>query len=79
MKESYSEVSNHRVDQIANLGYNYKGHLFENSLSKVILSDYTRKGILDQFEKILYKCIESVKLIKTNFNYTLPKNFKKFN
>lgn len=79
MKESFSEIAEHRSDQIQNLGYDYKGKIFDNTLSKVILSDPTRKSILNKFEAIIFEMIESVKLIKTNYNWTFSKNYKKFN
>lgn len=78
-KKSLADFAEHRLDNIVNLGYNYKGNIFKNTLSKVILADVKRKGILDQFEKIIFECIESVKLIKVNMNYTFKKNYRKFN
>jgi hypothetical protein len=78
-KKSLFDKMEHRLDQIQNLGYDYKGKLFQNTLSNVILSDSKRVGILNQFEKIIYQCIESVKLIKVDFNYTFKKNYRKFN
>ena len=79
MKQSLKDFTDQRSDRIENLGYDYKGNIFKNTISKVILSDSKRRGILDQFEKIIYECIESVKIIKTNVNYTFKKNYRKFN
>ena len=41
--------------------------------------DATRAGIMDQFENMFYFLVEKVKIIKTYYNYTVPKDYKKIN
>lgn len=68
-----------RNEQINNLGFNYEGHIFKKTLSSYIFNDNVRAGILAQYEKILFFLIENVKTIKTFYNYTVPKNYRKIN
>lgn len=75
----YSDKLEHRNDRIENLGFDYQGKIFENTISKVITADPKRKKMLDKVEAILYELIESVKLIKTNINWTVKKDYKKIN
>lgn len=75
----YSDKLEHRNDRIENLGYDYKGKIFENTISKVITADPKRKKMLDKIEAMIYDLIEKVKLIKTNINWTVKKDYKKIN
>jgi hypothetical protein len=77
--ESLYKKTKTRLDQLKNTGYNYQGKIFEKSLSPLMFADSTRKGILDEYEKLIYFLVEKVKLIKTFYNYTVDKDYKHLN
>lgn len=79
MKESLYDIATSRKEKINNLGFDYKGKILRKTISPYIYSDPERASILDQFENWLYFLVEKVKLIKTFYNYTVPKNYKKLN
>lgn len=79
MKESLYDIANSRKEKINNLGFNYKGKILKKTLSSYIYMDPTRAGIMDQFENLFYFLVEKVKTIKTFYNYTVPKDYKKIN
>ena len=70
---------NNRLDRLRNTGYNYKGKIFEKTLSPLMFADPTRKDILNEYEKLIYFLVEKVKLIKTFYNYTVDKDYKHLN
>jgi hypothetical protein len=79
MDESLYDATYSRTEKINNIGYNYKGKILRNTTSSYLYEDPTRASILDQFETLFYFLVESVKLIRTYYNYTVPKNYKKIN
>jgi hypothetical protein len=79
MRESLYDMATSRKDKINNLGFDYKGKILRKTLSSYLFADPTRAAILDEFEKWLYFLVEKVKLIKTYYNYTVPKNYRKIN
>jgi len=78
-RTSYFQISEHRLDEIKNTGYDYKGKQFKNSLSKYIYEDPIKEGILEYFENMIYFLTEYVKMIKKSVNYAIDKNVTKFN
>jgi hypothetical protein len=66
--ESYQNILNHRNDKISNLGFNYKGKIFEKTLSKSLFRDFKRKKAIDKLDSLIYELIESVKRIKVHRN-----------
>ena len=79
MSDSLYDIANSRKEQINNLGFNYKGKILRKTTSSYIYMDATRAGIMDQFENMFYFLVEKVKIIKTYYNYTVPKDYKKIN
>lgn len=78
-RPSYFNISNHRLDDIKNTGYDYKGKQFKNSLSKYLYEDPEKEAILEFFENMIYFLTEYVKMIKKSVNYAIDKNVTKFN
>lgn len=62
-----------------NTGYDYQGKIFQKTMSPYIMRDPNRQSILGELEKSVYFLIEKVKYVKTFFNYTVPKDYKKLN
>lgn len=79
MKNSLYDTANSRIEKINNIGFNYKGKIFRKTLSSYIFMDPKRAVILDQFESWVYFLVEKVKLIRTYYNYTVPKDYTKIN
>jgi len=79
MKKSLYQATESRVEKINNLGFNYEGKILRRTLSNYLYRDSARAGFLDQFERILFFLVEKVKTIKTYYNYTIPKDYRKFN
>lgn len=79
MNESLYDLANSRNEQINSLGYNYEGKILRNTLSSYVYADPQRAAFLDNFESVLFFLVESVKLIRTYYNYTVPKNYRKIN
>ena len=78
-QDSLYDVANNRLTRLKNSGFNYKDQIFERTLSPYIMTDPKRRGILLSFEKLIYFLVEKVKLIKTFYNYTVPKDYKHLN
>jgi hypothetical protein len=79
MKESLYDIATSRNEKINNLGYDYKGKILKKTVSSYIFSDPTRAEILQKFEDWIYFLVEKVKTIKTFYNYTVSKDYKKIN
>lgn len=79
MKQYFWDSVNHRKDNIKHTGYDYRGKVLRNSLSKLLYLDPKREVILDTYDTILTHLIDKVKHIKKAFNYTLEKEYRDFN
>jgi hypothetical protein len=79
MKESLYKFATNRKTRLKNRGFNYKGKIFERSMSPVLFNEQTRADILGEYEKIIYFLVEKVKLIKTFYNYTVDKDYSEIN
>ena len=77
--ESLYDKANTRLTRLKNTGYDYEGKIFKKSLSPLIMSDPTRASILNEYEKMVIFLIEKAKMIKTFYNYTVSKDYKKLN
>jgi hypothetical protein len=76
-KQSWYEFIESQNDNRSNLGFDYEGKIFENTLSnQVINGDSNRVDILASIEKVVYQLFETTKYIKNYINYTVPKNNK---
>jgi hypothetical protein len=79
MKKSLYDAATSRVEKINYLGFNYEGKILKRSLSSYLFKDPTRAEILNKFEEIVFFLVEKVKTVKTFYNYTVPKDYKKIN
>lgn len=79
MNDSLYNSAKTRRTRLKNVGYEYEGKIFKNTLSPYLLSDPNRSDILTQIEKTVFYLIEKTKYIKNFFNYTVDKNYKNLN
>jgi hypothetical protein len=63
-----------RNDNLLNTGFEYKGKIFQKTISPIIYNDPVRKPIILKFEQVFYALIEKVKYIKIYYNFTEDKN-----
>ena len=76
-KKSWYEFIKTQNDQRSNVGFDYEGKIFENTLSNPILQgDANRMDILASIERVVYYWFETAKYIKNYVNYTVSKNNK---
>ena len=76
-KKSWYEFIESQNDVRSNVGFDYEGKIFENTLSNPILQgDANRMDILASIERVVYYWFETAKYIKNYFNYTVSKNNK---
>ena len=76
-KQSWYEFIKTQNDQRSNVGFDYEGKIFENTLSNPILQgDANRMDILASIERVVYYWYETAKYIKNYVNYTVSKNNK---
>lgn len=79
MKRSLYDFATDRMTRVKNTGFDYEGKIFQRSMSPYLFNDDTRKGILLEFEKMIFFLVEKVKSIKTFYNYTVPRDYTKIN
>lgn len=79
MNNSLYNVSEHRLDVLNNMGFNYNGQIFNRTLSPYLFNEAKRANILIQFEKTFQFLIDSTKNIKKQFNFTLSKHETRYN
>jgi hypothetical protein len=77
--ESLYKKTESRLNRLEDTGFDYEGRIFEKSMSPLMFADPVRKSILDEIEKMVFFMIEKVKVIKTFYNYTVDKDYKKLN
>lgn len=78
MNSIYDKTTS-RNDKINNLGFDYEGKIFKRTMSGYLFQDTERTEILGRFEEIVFFLVEKVKLIRTFYNYTVSKNYRKLN
>jgi hypothetical protein len=77
-KQSIHDFINSQQDNVDDGSLDYKGKIFEKTLSKVLLDgDKNRTDILAAIENVVYQTVEEIKNIKNFFNYAAPKNNKR--
>lgn len=62
-----------------NLGYDYSKVLIKNSVSSRLFGNTILSGFLDKVNAIMVESLDSVKLIKTFFNFTVNKDNRQIN
>jgi len=78
-RESYYDIAESVWDDYKNLGYQYKGMIFRNSISSLFYSDKRKVRIIDELEKMIYHLLEHVKMIKKFRNFAIKKNSHRIN
>lgn len=66
-------------DGYTNLGYDYRGHIYEKSVSPMIMGNPNTKEILSHIEPMIVYLIEAVKQIRLQFMFSLDKNDNRLN
>lgn len=79
IKESLYKVTRVRKDDIKHKGFDFREQLFIRTMSKLLFREEKRAEILRRMEKVMVELIQSVKKIKTFFNYAVPKDYQDFN
>jgi hypothetical protein len=79
LKESLYNVTENSRNDIKNKGFDYKGKIFEKTMSSFLFREEKRANILAQIETIYYDLIQRVKQIKIHFDYAKKKDYKDFN
>lgn len=77
--DSLYDIANTRRTRLKNTGWDYKGKIFQKSVSPYLMRDPIRQSILQEFEKTVYFLIEKAKYVRNFFNYTVDKNYKNLN
>ena len=77
-KNLYS-VSREVNDDIKNIGYDYEGKVLKNSLSNYLLKNKNISEFVEYLEPMITEIIRFPKKLKAFWNYTIPKNYRKFN
>lgn len=67
------------MTRLKNTGFNYEGKIFEKSMSQYLFRDDNRRDILLNYEKLIHFLVQKVKMIKTFYNYTVPRDYKHIN
>lgn len=66
-------------DDYTDLGYKYHGHIYEKTISPVILANKNNKAILSHIEPMIEYVIEAVKQIRLQYMFSLDKNDTRVN
>ena len=72
-------IATHTQDYFTDLGYDYRGHIYEKTVSPEILKNQNNKNILLSVDKIIVFLIDAVKQIKLQYLISLDKNDRNVN
>jgi len=78
-KKNARYTANHIKDYFTDLGYDYRGHIYEKSVSPEILKNENNKRILSYVENMIIFLIDAVKQIKLSYLISLDKNDRNIN
>lgn len=78
-KKSTRQAANHIKDYYTDLGYDYRDHIFEKSVSPEVLKNENNKRILSYVERMIVFLIDAVKQIKLTYMISLDKNDRNVN
>jgi len=76
LKQSLYDIAESRKRRILHKGFDYKGRLFERTMSHFLFAEEKRTQILTYLEDVVFELIERVKTIKNHVNYIVPKNYR---
>jgi hypothetical protein len=79
LKQSLYDITENSRNDIKNKGFDYKGKIFEKTMSSFIFREEKRTNILAKLEEVFYEVIQQVKQIKIHFDYRKKKNYRDFN
>ena len=60
-------IATHTQDYFTDLGYDYRGHIYEKTVSPEILKNQNNKNILLSVDKMIVFLIDAVKQIKLQY------------
>ena len=78
-RESYFEIAESRIKEGQQLGFDYRGKLYEKSVSQLVLADDKRKSIIQKMDALITHLIDSVKNIKKTYVYSVSRNSRDIN
>ena len=61
------------------LGFDYKNHIYERTISPIIMNNKRNKEILSHIQPLIVYIIETVKQIKLQYMFSLDKNDTRVN
>ena len=70
---------NHRHDAVKYIGYDFRGKIFQNTMSSMWFMEFKRASILQRYEKPLSWLVDQIKWVRKFFNYTLESDYRDFN
>lgn len=76
---SYVEAAENRSREGQQLGFDYRGKLYEKSVSPLILADTKRKKIVEKMDELIAYLVDSVKNVKKTYNYAIKRNSRDIN
>ena len=78
-KKSARWYASRHQDMYTNLGFNYRGKIFEKTVSKVILQNKVNKAILSRIEPMIEYLIDAVKQVRLQYMFSLNKTDDRVN
>ena len=72
-------IATHTQDYFTDLGYDYRNHIYEKTVSPEILKNQNTKNILLSVDKMIVFLIDAVKQIKLQYLISLDKNDRNVN
>lgn len=79
LKRPYDYASVHACDERKNLGFDYREHIFDRTLSKQLFANTKIGNALKEIQKLIFFLIEEVKVLKTNNTFAVDKDYKMLN
>lgn len=79
LRRPYDYASIHACDERKNLGFDYREHIFEKTLSKQLFANEKTSSALKEIQKLIFFLIEEVKVLKTNNTFAVDKDYKMLN
>ncbi len=73
-KKSPRWYASRHQDIYTDLGFNYKGKIFQKSVSPVIMYNKVNKSLLEHIEPMIQRMIEMTKQIRLHYMFSLDKN-----
>lgn len=73
-KKSPRWYASRHQDIYTDLGFNYKGKIFQKSVSPVIMQNKVNKKLLEHIEPLIQRMIEMTKQIRLHYMFSLDKN-----